>query len=42
MVNDDSAQRRKPEDIMAILTERGAVVWSRGPASGDRFKALRH
>jgi hypothetical protein len=30
MVRDDSAQRRKPEDIMAVLTRRGAVVWSRG------------
>jgi hypothetical protein len=31
MVRDDSAQRRKPEDITAVLTMRGAVVWSRGP-----------
>ncbi len=31
MVRDDSAQRRKPEDIMAVLTRRGAVVWSRRP-----------
>jgi len=31
MVGDDSAQRRKPEDIVAVLTRRGAVVWSRRP-----------
>jgi hypothetical protein len=31
MVRDDSAQRRKPEDIMAVLTRRGGVVWSRRP-----------
>jgi hypothetical protein len=42
MVNDDSAQRRKPEDIMAVLTERGAVVWSRGPRRviGSRPRAI--
>jgi hypothetical protein len=42
MVRDDGAQRRKPEDIMAVLTRRGAVVWSRGPRRVALFKALRH
>lgn len=31
MVRDDAAQRRRPEDIVAVLTRRGDVVWSRGP-----------
>ena len=31
MVSDDSAPRRKPEDVMAVLTRRGDVVWSRRP-----------
>jgi hypothetical protein len=29
MVKVDSPQPRRPEDIMAVLTRRGAVVWSR-------------
>lgn len=31
MVRDDSAQRSQPEDIVAVPTRRGDVVWSRGP-----------
>jgi hypothetical protein len=30
MVGDDSAQWRRPEDMVAVLT-RGGVVWSQGP-----------
>jgi hypothetical protein len=41
MVSDDSAQR-KPEDMVAVLTERGTVVWSRGPrrVTGSRPCAI--
>jgi hypothetical protein len=31
MVPDDNARRNTPEDVVAVLTRRGRVVWSHGP-----------